>query len=593
MRGLRLLSYQVVRWVLLLCLSWTGWSAETPQRAIPLTWQYGRDFLGAASNVAAAVRALDGIQMKNVRAYGAKGDGSTNDTQAFYAAFATGQRVFVPAGVYRVSNLMLTSRMGMECEAEDAVRFIPATNGPPVIWINSYPTTTNNHYGTYANFTIDCQGSNVTAGLLLGTNCVGCGGNSDNSVKNVHVINNVGNGIEIMDAVQVLLESVVAEDNAYGLYISNERSIQTLTVVNSRFRHNKAGGYMGGGTAFYFISDDWESNLYGGLLIQFGVTQMRYGKFSGNWFENNGSSVATNTWQYTNASIYFVAANSIKTTNAATLVFENCKIGPAANAFAIAAEGAVQNVLFDRCGLFPAWNGTPTGFNTNYLAYKNGEQVFITFRQCGGLNELPSPAMYANWPPLSTGMSGSTLADYGFFYEYDFLGQRYSNRRVYGIAGSPVGVLTPHFDGEVVNDTTNGKTYRARGLTSSDWILLDGIVQSGTNATLAGAFSGDTLTGTNGITVGGGTRIKKILEASAALDFPNILAAASADLTVTVTGAVVNDTVSLGLPAAPTAGITFNGFVSAADTVTVRAHNYTGGAIDPASQTVRVTVLKY
>ncbi len=85
---------------------------------------------------------------------------------------------------------------------------------------------------------------------------------------------------------------------------------------------------------------------------------------------------------------------------------------------------------------------------------------------------------------------------------------------------------------------------------------------------------------------------KARLTATAALNFASIAAAASADLTITVAGAAVNDTVAIGLPAAPTAGIVFNAFVSAANTVTVRATNITAGAVDPASATYRATVIK-
>jgi len=84
----------------------------------------------------------------------------------------------------------------------------------------------------------------------------------------------------------------------------------------------------------------------------------------------------------------------------------------------------------------------------------------------------------------------------------------------------------------------------------------------------------------------------QVLTASATLDFASIAAAASEDLTITVTGAAVGDSVTLGLPAAPTAGIVFNNFVSAADTVTVRATNITGGAVDPASADYTAMVFK-
>lgn len=88
-----------------------------------------------------------------------------------------------------------------------------------------------------------------------------------------------------------------------------------------------------------------------------------------------------------------------------------------------------------------------------------------------------------------------------------------------------------------------------------------------------------------------GATLNKILTGQAALDFPSIAAASQASLTITVAGAAVNDEVIMGLPAAPTAGIVFNAFVSAANTVTIRATNVTAGAIDPASATYSVIVL--
>jgi predicted RecA/RadA family phage recombinase len=84
----------------------------------------------------------------------------------------------------------------------------------------------------------------------------------------------------------------------------------------------------------------------------------------------------------------------------------------------------------------------------------------------------------------------------------------------------------------------------------------------------------------------------QVLTAIATLDFASIAAAASEDKTIAVTGAAVGDSVALGLPAAPAAGIVFNGFVSAADTVTVRATNITASAVDPASADYTAMVFK-
>jgi hypothetical protein len=77
---------------------------------------------------------------------------------------------------------------------------------------------------------------------------------------------------------------------------------------------------------------------------------------------------------------------------------------------------------------------------------------------------------------------------------------------------------------------------------------------------------------------------------SASLDFASINAAASEDLTITVPGAKINDVCWIGLPAAPTAGIIFQAFVSAANTVTVRATNITASPVNPSAQTTNVGV---
>lgn len=80
----------------------------------------------------------------------------------------------------------------------------------------------------------------------------------------------------------------------------------------------------------------------------------------------------------------------------------------------------------------------------------------------------------------------------------------------------------------------------------------------------------------NGFIIGTGDIISGVLKATATLNFAEIAAAGSADLTITVTGA---------------AGLVFNAFVSAANTVTVRASNITASPVDAdsASYTVVVT----
>lgn len=103
-------------------------------------------------------------------------------------------------------------------------------------------------------------------------------------------------------------------------------------------------------------------------------------------------------------------------------------------------------------------------------------------------------------------------------------------------------------------------------------------------------FSGPVVS-LNGFIAGSGATITKVLTATASLNFPSISAASQADLTITVTGAAVGDEVIMSLPAAPAAGLVFNAFVSATNTVTVRASNISGSPVDAAAASFGVIVI--
>ena len=98
-----------------------------------------------------------------------------------------------------------------------------------------------------------------------------------------------------------------------------------------------------------------------------------------------------------------------------------------------------------------------------------------------------------------------------------------------------------------------------------------------------------------GVTIGAsGTAIASVISNTATLDFPSTNSHHSSDLTLTVTGAAVGDVVAIGIPngSVGTTGVFF-GWVSAADTVTIRYTNtHNGGAVDPASGTFRATVIE-
>ena len=98
---------------------------------------------------------------------------------------------------------------------------------------------------------------------------------------------------------------------------------------------------------------------------------------------------------------------------------------------------------------------------------------------------------------------------------------------------------------------------------------------------------------TNGLAIGSGATIDDVLTATATLDFASIAAGASETLTITVTGAAVGDAAIASAPAGFEDGLVICCWVSAANTVSVRVHNVSAGAIDPASGTWRATVISF
>jgi hypothetical protein len=103
----------------------------------------------------------------------------------------------------------------------------------------------------------------------------------------------------------------------------------------------------------------------------------------------------------------------------------------------------------------------------------------------------------------------------------------------------------------------------------------------------------------NGVRIGttaGDAPLKRVLSATASLDFAAVAANVCAGLTITVTGAADGDVVDLGVPnaLASTVGLSFSGYVSSGNTVTVLACNSrVAASADPAAATVRAQVTKF
>lgn len=79
---------------------------------------------------------------------------------------------------------------------------------------------------------------------------------------------------------------------------------------------------------------------------------------------------------------------------------------------------------------------------------------------------------------------------------------------------------------------------------------------------------------------------------SPTLTYTSIGSNLTQDQTTTVSGASLGDIALVGTTTALVAGLTLTAFVSAANTVTVRIHNATGGSITPGALVFNILVLK-
>jgi len=173
-------------------------------------------------------------------------------------------------------------------------------------------------------------------------------------------------------------------------------------------------------------------------------------------------------------------------------------------------------------------------------------------------------------------------------------------RAATGSGDANVGMLLRPKGTGFVSITNAGAGIISRFVTSTTPVNYWTLSSSDTNSALAATATGtDSNISVNlvpkgtGTVQAGGVPVATKLTSTATLDFGSVSAQSFADLTITVTGAATGDAVALGTPTeAVTAGIVYSSWVSATNTVTVRAHNYTAGPLDPASGTFRATIIR-
>lgn len=131
--------------------------------------------------------------------------------------------------------------------------------------------------------------------------------------------------------------------------------------------------------------------------------------------------------------------------------------------------------------------------------------------------------------------------------------------------------------------------------TASQYVSLSTTSAGITTIAAAGTTPTIDLSATSGVSINAGTPVKRMLTATATLDFPSMAALTESDLTITVTGAAVGDSIAIGPPSTLEANLVVSYYaVTGTNTVTVRVRNAnTISAMDPASKTWRATVIGF
>lgn len=130
-------------------------------------------------------------------------------------------------------------------------------------------------------------------------------------------------------------------------------------------------------------------------------------------------------------------------------------------------------------------------------------------------------------------------------------------------------------------------TISSASLFSGVAMNLTGAATVGTSLTVGGNVS----VGKLGIAAG--NLATRMLWTTATLTFGAIAPQATNDQTIALTGATVGDQVLAGVPAAPTAGIVYFPFVSATNTVIMRAANITAATLTPPAGIYQASLLGF
>jgi hypothetical protein len=388
----------------------------------------------------------------------------------------------------------------------------------------------------------------------------------------------------------MIRDSLIQYCSLYGVWIANDMDISTIESCS--ILHNGTGIYVHAGGRNLTIAENLISNNNtNGIVVRGWATG---GTIRGNWIEDNGVGDTNNHhW-----GLWFLT-NSVTTPFGEDMphgwLIEGNRFSASPPRHGILVQGLRDSIF--RNNLFQQYVVSNT-------AYFDGTNIVLTAGATNNmfinqLDELGRPfALATNLWLQGTGTTVHFQDTNGLNFNGQSLRLNATNVNNFRIqVGGNIGP-----DANGVSDI-GSVTDRHNRIYANDFYPMNMSVGSvtfgGTGSLLtqdnANLFWDNTTKelATAKLKIGGGTQITKHLSSTISWDPASIADGAATSTNVTVTGAIVGDTVAVGFSTAVPALSILSGQVTSANTVSVTLFNKTGSNLDLGSGTLRADVWQH
>ncbi|UZT99694.1 glycosyl hydrolase family 28-related protein [Chryseobacterium fluminis] len=252
----------------------------------------------------------------DIKTYGAKGDGLSDDTKAFtnavndikakYSSQKKHVNLYLPSGTYLISKpIVLNKYISITGEfVNSTIIKVKDANCEALILEKNYDENIiYNGYNYIKNITFLGPNSNnrdILAQKNIKSNITNSSGlkiyGLRTRIEDVQVEGFSNNGIEILSAYYTFLNNCFVRNNGIGILIDKESTSVYLT--KSEVRHNSIGIYITGRSFANFINDNMIENNLAGYLVQDKTSQLSNLKSNGRAVVIDGASnnIITNNY---------------------------------------------------------------------------------------------------------------------------------------------------------------------------------------------------------------------------------------------------------------------------------------------------------